>query len=64
MKDDRIIRSEQMTKKDYEIMKEAVNSFYKKHYRYRSEEEIIQDMLKNPNYIYKDGKFYDKRYMK
>ena len=64
MKDTRIIREEQMTKKDQKIMSEALDSFYAKHYRDKTEEEVEAEMAANPNYIKVNGKWYDKRYYK
>lgn len=64
MKDNRIIRSEQMTNKDHGVMKEAVKSVTNKFYRCKSEEEREQERRNNPNYVFVNGKWYDKRYMK
>lgn len=64
MKDNRIFRPEQMNEKDVKVMNEALDSFYKKHYNKKSDEEREAEMAENPNLIKIDGKWYDKRYYK
>ena len=53
-----------MTKKDHEVMKEAVKNVTNRFYRVKSEEEREQERRNNPNYVFVNGKWYDKRYMK
>lgn len=64
MKDNRIFRPEQMSEKDVKVMNEALDRFQKKHYKFKTDEEIEAEMAENPNLIKVDGKWYDKRYYK
>lgn len=64
MKDNRIVRPGQIKENHKEDFKSAVDSFYKKHYRFKTDEERDQERRSNPNLIYKGGKWFDKRYMK
>ena len=58
MKDNRIFRPEQMSEKDVKVMNEALDRFQKKHYKFKTDEEIEAEMAENPNLIKVDGKWY------
>lgn len=64
MNDNRIWKPEQLNKRDKEVMNNAIDSFYEKHYGKGIEERQEERMMNNPNYIQINGKLYDKRYYK
>lgn len=64
MKYNRIYRPEQMNGKDLITMNSAMDSFYKKHYRHETDEEIEIRRKSDPNLVKINGKWYDKRYAK
>lgn len=63
MKYKRIFKPEQMNEKDKETMSAALDSFYKKHYRYETDEEIEARREADPNLVKIDGKWYHKDFL-
>lgn len=64
MRDNRIIKEEQLNERDKVVINEAVDIFYDQHYGEGFKERQESALRNNPNIIERDGKLYDKRYYK